>query len=72
MSCAVPICYLLHRVRPDGTPGLLMAPDLRTAIADAAAGDGWIADRITFGRETVLEGEALRAAILQHCATAPE
>ncbi|MBN8875104.1 MAG: hypothetical protein J0H67_19885 [Rhodospirillales bacterium] len=63
MSCFAPVGYLLHRIRVDGTEGLLMAPDLPTAIADAAAGDGWVAQRITRGREVVLEGEALRHAI---------
>lgn len=65
MTCSPPICFLLHRVRADGTQGMLMAPDLATALADAAAGDGWMAERITLGRETVLEGEALRRAIAE-------
>ncbi|MDR3532954.1 MAG: hypothetical protein P4L90_20650 [Rhodopila sp.] len=41
-----------------------MAADLATALSDAAvAGDAWTAQRITLGKETVLEGEALRRAI---------
>jgi hypothetical protein len=66
MACSVPICYLLHRTARDGTPGLLMEPDLATALADAASGqqDGsWHAESITIGRETILEGEALQAEI---------
>lgn len=66
MSCTPPICYLLHRIMADGRPGLLMAPDLATALADAAQAERegtWYAAAITLGRETVLEGEALRAAI---------
>ncbi len=44
--------------------GLLMAPDLSTALTDAAnAGDSWQAHRITLGTEVVLEGESLTAAV---------
>lgn len=68
MTCSPPICYLLHRLRADGSSGMLMAPDLATALADAAAGDGWTPERITLGRETVLEGEALRQAIAEAAA----
>lgn len=66
MACFPPICYLLHRVMPDGTKGLLMAPDLPTALADAADAErtgAWHATHITLGRDIVLEGDALRAAI---------
>ncbi|MBN8926729.1 MAG: hypothetical protein J0H19_08900 [Rhodospirillales bacterium] len=63
MSCFAPIGYLLHRTRADGTEGLLMAPDLATAVRDAAMGEGWTAQQITCGRDVVLEGDALRAAI---------
>jgi hypothetical protein len=68
MACSVPICYLLHRTAADGTPGLLMEPDLATALDDAVAGErdgAWRTDSITIGRQTVLEGEALRAAIAE-------
>jgi hypothetical protein len=68
MACSIPIYYLLHRVAPDGAPGLLMEPDLPTALADAVSGeqDGtWRAERITLGRETVLEGASLRQAIAE-------
>jgi hypothetical protein len=67
MACSVPICYLLHRTAPDGTAGLLMEPDLPSALADAARGQGdgsWHAECVTIGRETVLQGEALQAAIV--------
>lgn len=68
MTCSPPICYLLHRIMPDGTAGLLMAPDLPTALADAAAAaraGTWRATHITLGRETILEGDPLRAAIAE-------
>jgi len=68
MACSVPICYLLHRTAPDGSMGLLMEPDLPSALADAARGqqDGfWHADSITIGRETVLQGGPLQAAIVE-------
>ena len=64
MACSIPICLLIHRRMADGSDGLLMAPDLETAMADiAAAGGAWIAERITFGPETVLEGDALAASV---------
>jgi hypothetical protein len=64
MTCSVPICFLIHMTMADGSHGLLMAPDLVTALADAAGANGaWQAHRITLGRETVLEGEALMHAI---------
>lgn len=63
MSCFAPIGYLLHRTRVDGTEGLLMAPDLATAVRDAAADEGWTAQQITRGRDVVLEGDALQEAI---------
>jgi hypothetical protein len=64
MACSIPICFLIHRTMADGSDGLLMAPDLTTALADAAQANGaWTAQRITLGQETVLEGEALAQAI---------
>jgi hypothetical protein len=63
MACSEPICYLLHREAADGSEGLLMEPDIASALADAASDPAWRAIRITFGRETVLEGEELRIAI---------
>ena len=68
MSCSLPICYLLHRVYPDGSDGMLMEPDLASALSDAAQAerDGtWRAERITLGREIVLEAGALRQAIAE-------
>lgn len=68
MTCSPPICYLLHRVYPDGTDGMLMEPDLAAALADAAQAErdgAWRAERITLGREIVLETEALRVAIAE-------
>jgi hypothetical protein len=65
MSCSAPIYYLLHRVHADGHTGLLMAPDLETALSDARAGDGWTPERITLGRETILEGDALRQRLAE-------
>ncbi len=67
MTCSMPIFHLLHIVHADGTAGLRMEPDLAAALAEAAAaerGGSWRAERITLGRDTVLEGEALRAALL--------
>jgi len=63
MACSVPICYLLHRESADGAENLLMEPDLASALSDAAADPAWRAVRITFGRQTVLEGEDLATAI---------
>ena len=68
MACSVPIYYLLHRVAADGAEGLLMAPDLATALTDAVAGPAWRPVRITFGRQTVLEGVDLDAAIAERAA----
>ncbi len=65
MACSVPICYLLHRESADGAENLLMEPDLATALADAGSDPVWRPVRITFGRQTVLEGEALVAAIAE-------
>ena len=65
MACSVPIYYLLHRQADDGSEGLLMEPDLASALADAASDPAWRAIRITFGRQTVLEGEELRTAIAE-------
>ncbi len=63
MACSVPIYYLLHRVAADGAENLLMEPDLATALTDARSDSAWRATRITFGRQTVLEGAALDAAL---------
>jgi hypothetical protein len=65
MACSVPIYYLLHREAADGTEGLLMEPDLATALDDAIADPAWRPVRITFGRQVVLEGDALAAAIAE-------
>lgn len=65
MACSVPIYYLLHRETADGSEGLLMEPDLATAIADAASDPAWRPVRITFGRQIVLEGAELAAAIAE-------
>ena len=68
MTCSPPICFLLHRIMRDGSAGLLMAPDLPTALADAAQAERegtWYAAAITLGRETILEGDALRDAIAE-------
>ena len=64
MACSVPICFLIDRTMADGSEGLLMAPDLSTALADAAHANGtWTAKRITLGKDIILEGEALALAI---------
>ena len=63
MACSVPICYLLHRESADGAENLLMEPDLASALSDAVSDPAWRAVRITFGRQTVLDGEALATAI---------
>ena len=65
MACSVPICYLLERQTAEGQTSLLMSNDLATAIADAASDPAFRPIRITFGRETVLEGAALAAAIAE-------
>lgn len=65
MACSVPICYLLHREAADGSEGLLMEPDLASALADAAADPAWRPLRITFGRQIVLEGDDLTTAIAE-------
>jgi hypothetical protein len=65
MACSVPICYLLHREAADGSESLLMEPDIAAALADAASDPAWRAVRITFGRQTVLEGDALALAIAE-------
>ena len=71
MACSIPICLLIHRRMSDGSDGLLMAPDLATALADiAGAGGAWTAERITYGLETVLEGTALAAAVSESLAPA--
>jgi hypothetical protein len=64
MACSVPIYYLLHRERENGFEGLLMEPDLASALADAAD-PAWQPVRITFGRQIVLEGDELAAAIAE-------
>lgn len=66
MTCSMPIFHLLHVVYADGSAGLRMEPDLDAALADAAEAErtgAWRAERLTLGREIVLEGEALRAGI---------
>ena len=68
MPCFEPVGYLLERRMPDGTEGILMMPDLATALADAAraAGEGeWTVLRISQGRGFVLEGEALVLALAE-------
>ena len=65
MACSVPIYYLLERVSADGAEGLLMEPDLASALNDAAADPAWRAVRITFGRQVVLEGADLEAALAE-------
>jgi hypothetical protein len=65
MACSVPIYYLLHREAADGSENLLMEPDLPAALADAASDPAWRAVRITFGRQIVLEGAELEAAIAE-------
>lgn len=65
MACSAPICYLLHRESADGAESLLMEPDLAAALADAAADPAWRAVRITFGRQVVLEGAELAAALAE-------
>ena len=73
MACFAPINFMLERTFPDGSQGLLIAPDLRTALADsaeAAASGAWRADRISQGRDFVLEGEALAIAIAEVAARA--
>lgn len=71
MACSIPICFLIHRHMTDGSDGLLMAPDMATALADiASAGGAWTAERITLGSETVMEGEALAVAVRQSAAPA--
>lgn len=66
MACFVPICVMIERTMADGAETFLLASDLATALADAAraleAGE-WTARRISMGRDTVLEGEALTRAI---------
>ena len=66
MACSIPIFYLMDIVYADGTTGLRMEPDLAAALAEAAEAEqagAWRAERITLGRETVLEGDALRQEI---------
>ncbi|HEX3993043.1 MAG TPA: hypothetical protein VHX39_17870 [Acetobacteraceae bacterium] len=68
MACSVPIYYLLHREAADGSEGMLMEPDLASALADASD-PAWRPVRITFGRQIVLEGEALATAIAERHGT---
>jgi hypothetical protein len=65
MACSVPIYYLLHREAADGSENMLMEPDLPAALDDAARDPMWRAVRITFGRQIVLEGAELDAAIAE-------
>jgi hypothetical protein len=67
VACSVPIYYLLHRESSDGSENLLMEPDLGSALDDASSDPAWRAVRITFGRQTVLEGEELATAIAERC-----
>jgi hypothetical protein len=64
MTCSIPLGLLIQRRMDDGSVGWLMAPDLSTALCDIIqAGDTSTAERITLGRETVLEGEKLAQAV---------
>jgi len=66
MTCSIPINCLMEIVYPDGSAGLRMEPDLASALAEAATAQStgaWRAERITMGRETLLEGLALRREI---------
>lgn len=66
MACFVPICVMIERTMADGAETFLLAPDLPTALADAAAAQAageWTARRLVLGRESVLEGETLEQAI---------
>ncbi len=66
MACFAPIYFLIHRTMADGSEGLLMEPDVPTALADAAVAErrgAWKVDRITQGRDVILEGDELRAAL---------
>jgi hypothetical protein len=54
---------LLHREAADGSENMLMEPDLASALDDAVSDPAWRAVRITFGRQTVLEGPELETAI---------
>ena len=68
MSCSMPIYYLLHTESADGQRGMLMQPDLAAALAEAAQAEAaglWRAIEITKGRETILVGLALRAAVAE-------
>lgn len=65
MACSVPIYYLLERRDANGAEGLLMEPDLASALTDAIADPAWQAVRITFGRQVILEGAALEAALAE-------
>ena len=68
MACFVPICVLIERVMPDGSESILLAPDLSTALADAAKArdtGAWTTRRLVLGREDVLEGDALARAIAE-------
>lgn len=68
MACFAPICFLVERTLADGSQGLLVQPDLGTALAEAAEAalsGAWRADRISQGRDFVLEGEALATAITE-------
>ena len=65
MACSVPIYYLLHLEDGEGSETLLMEPDLASALDDAAADPTRRAVRVTFGRQVVLEGTDLDAALLE-------
>lgn len=68
MACFAPINYMLERTFPDGSQGLLVEPDLGTALAEAAAAarsGEWQVTRISQGRDFVLEGETLATAVAE-------
>lgn len=66
MTCSIPICVMIERLMPDGSDLFLLAVDLASALGEAAEAErdgAWQAQRISLGRDTSLEGEALRRAI---------
>jgi len=68
MACFAPSYYMLERTMADGSQGLLVQPDLATALSESAAAERageWVADRISQGKGFVLEGDALRTAIAE-------
>ena len=68
MTCSIPICVMIERLMPDGSGSFLLAVDLAGALAEAAQAErdgAWRAQRISLGRDSSLEGEALRQAIME-------